>query len=265
VCLCSGILHPSYCTPTDSFGCTLQYPHFDFNPFSPQNTESDDRSICGKVVYSPSRFVYVPSTHSPEFLTSFAREYAPHYPNVKKSDTKFGLDKDKPDPKNLISQKITQIVPGGSLLIWHPRLLHAQEKTPKHDPIEYGNYLGFFPAGSRPQYKEKCGVDELEDRLHSYQNGVAPLLWPSRDRVHYYPARWNNFLNILDSQVKKIPDGHPTLATRYTKNGRKVVYMTQLPQTAYTPPPLTTLGNRVRVGVWARVCVCVFVCLCACV
>ena len=31
-------------------------------------------------------------------------------------------------------------------------------------------------------------MDELEDRVSSYTEGRAPRLWPSLDRIHFYPT-----------------------------------------------------------------------------
>ena len=71
----------------------------------------------------------------------------------------------------------------------HPNLLHGQIKTPRDEPIEYGCYLGYLPAISRDKYRTVCGVDEQTDRKESYQQGCAPKLWPSLDKIHYYPKK----------------------------------------------------------------------------
>ena len=71
----------------------------------------------------------------------------------------------------------------------HPQLLHGQVKTPLGEPIEWGCYLGYLPAVSRDEYSKACGMDELEDRKESYQQGRAPKLWPSLDEIQYYPKR----------------------------------------------------------------------------
>ncbi len=42
--------------------------------------------------------------------------------------------------------------------------------------VEYGCYLGYFPAGARESYKAVCGQDELEDRLESYKKGQVSAL-----------------------------------------------------------------------------------------
>jgi hypothetical protein len=158
-----------------------EFLHFDFNPFAAarlQESDNDDaapKGLCGKVCYTPSRFVYVPATHSHGFLQDFVREYAQHYPNVRPKDTKFGLLQDKPDPLNLVARKRCIPIPSGCLVLWHPRLLHGQMKTPLGDPVEYGNYIGFFPAGSRARYQAVSGVDELQ---------VDPLPSPCSQSAH---------------------------------------------------------------------------------
>ena len=140
-----------------------EFLHFDFNPFAAALSDIEAGvGLCGKVCYTPSRFVYVPGTHSQAFLQDFTSKYRMHYPHVKPSDKKFGLSKDKPDPLNLVSRKCCLSIPGGCLVLWHPRLLHGQMKTPINDPVEYGCYIGFFPAGSRARYQAVAGVDELQ-------------------------------------------------------------------------------------------------------
>jgi len=204
-----------------------EFLHFDFNPFSavhlPETDASAPRGLCGKVCYTQSRFVYVPGTHSREFLEDFVSKYAEHYPNVKASDKKFGLNKDKPDPLNLVAGKRCLVIPRGCLVFWHPRLLHGQMKTPLSDPVEYGSYIGVFPAGARPRYREVSGVDELQDRVRSYREGRAPKLWPSFDAVHFYPKKFDNFPHLMDAYIKKLPPGHPMIASRVTANGVPVL------------------------------------------
>ena len=145
-----------------------QFLHFDFNPFASAHLQESDnndvtpKGLCGKVCYTPSRFVYVPATHSDAFLQDFVSKYAQHYPNVKPKDTKFGLSQDKPDPLNLVARKRCIPIPAGCFVFWHPRLLHGQMKTPLGDPTEYGSYIGFFPAGSRARYQAVSGIDELQ-------------------------------------------------------------------------------------------------------
>ena len=228
--------------------------HFDFNPFSDdQGQDSDATSgLRGKVCYTPSRFVCVPGTHSPAFLQDFANKYALHYPNVKPSDKKFGLAQERPDPLNLVARKRCLPVPSGCAIFWHPRLLHGQMKTPLNDPVEYGAYIGFFPAKPRPRYKAVSGLDELEDRLRSYSEGKAPVLWPSFDKVQFYPKKFDNFPHLMKAYIKKLPADHPMLATRVSPKGVTVTYLQPLALANYQPPALTPLGEESN-----GMCVCV--------
>jgi len=241
-----------------------EFLHFDFNPFaSARQQESDDatpKGLCGKACYTPSRFVYVPATHSREFLEDFASKYEQYYPNVKPNDKKFGLSQDKPNTLDLVARKRCMPIPSGSLIIWHPRLLHGQMKTPIGDPVEYSNYVGFSPAGSRSRYQDVCGVDELQDRLRSYREGTAPILWPSFDKNQFYPKKYANFPHLMQAYIKKLPTAHPMLATRISPKGVTVTFLQPLPLVNYQPPPLTSLGVFMFVGLC--VCACVYVCLC---
>ena len=247
-----------------------EFLHYDFNPFARQKMMNEGgvdvspKGVCGKACYTPSRFVYVEGTHSDDFQKEFVNVYKDLYPNVKMSDKKFGLDAKKPDPLHLAARKRAMAIPAGSVVMWHPRLLHGQMKTPIGDPVEYGNYVGFFPAGSREGYHAVCNVNELKDRLRSYYKGIGPVLWPSFDKVQYYPYRFNNFPHLLQGYIKKLPPGHPMVCTRISGKGLVVPTLKPLPVPGYQPPPLSDLGTSC---LWCRVCSIVSPppqCLCVC-
>ena len=227
-----------------------EFLHWDMNPFlaarSAESAESaESASVCGKVCYTKSRFVCVPRTHTREFHESFVAAYAEYYPNVRESDPKFGLDATKPDPFGLGARKLVIGIERGCAVFWDARLLHGQVKTPLGDPVEYGCYVGYFQAGSRPEYARACGVDELEDRLASYAHGRAPKLWPSFDPIQFYPKRFRNFPKLLQAYIDKMPSDHPSICTRVTKDGKTVPHLEPWPvDPAYTPPPLTELGRK---------------------
>lgn len=228
-----------------------EFLHWDMNPFlAARSAESvESASVCGKVCYTKSRFVCVPRTHTREFHESFVAAYAEYYPNVRESDPKFGLDATKPDPFGLGARKLVVGIERGCAVFWDARLLHGQVKTPLGDPVEYGCYLGYFRAGSRPEYARACGVDELEDRLASYAHGRAPKLWPSFDPIQFYPKRFRNFPKLLQAYIDKMPSDHPSICTRVTKDGKTVPHLEPWPvDPAYTPPPLTELGRKLLGG-----------------
>lgn len=225
-----------------------EFLHWDFNPFTavkhPERPEFEPKGVCGKVVYTESRFVCVPGTHTWKFLEKMTAEYADLYPHVKPGDPKFGLDMEKPDPLNLVARKCRVRIPAGCLIFWNPKLLHGQEKTPLTDQVEYGCYLGMFPAGARERYREVSGKDELVDRMDSFKNGCAPRLWPSFDEIHYYPNSFKRFPNVMDSYIKKMPPNHPMVQERTTKKGVVVKHLVPLPRDDYHPPVLSLLGRR---------------------
>jgi len=225
-----------------------EFLHWDFNPFfqDEEDINAQDQQVCGKMCYTTSRFICVLGSHTQEFIAEMVEEYGPHYPHVKSTDKKFGLSQEKPDPMKLIERKEEIPVGAGEMVIWHPRLLHGQMKTPIGDPVEYGNYLGFFPApeGSREKYKETCGVDELEDRLRSYKEGNAPLLWPSFDKVQFYPKKFNNFPHLMMAYVNKLPAGDPMIMDGFTAKGVPKKYLVPIPQVDYKPPRLSKLGKK---------------------
>jgi hypothetical protein len=243
--------------------------HWDLNPFAAAAgaaaAAASPTQIGGKVCYTDASFICVPGTHRPEFLSEFARIYAPIYPRVtaRSNVPKFGLDQTK-DPLGLFARCVTIDVPAGCVVLWSTRLLHGTVASPKDGPAQYGAYVGFFEAvrgaggagkgpSGRPEYRAKCGVDELDDRLASYVEDRAPLLWPSFDKIHFYPKRFQNFPNILQGYINKMPLGHESITTRMTKGApskppRQVPHITPWPKSApkgaWAPFALSPLGRK---------------------
>ena len=225
-----------------------EFQHWDFNPFfmDKEARRAQKTELCGKVVYTPSRFLCFPKTHKTKFVKEVVEKYAEHYPNVKSSDKKFAFDSKKPDPLNIMGMRTELPLPAGVLLFWSPDLVHGQMKTPIGDPVEYGSYLGFWAKGngSRQKYEDTCGVDELQDRLRSYNEGAAPLLWPSFDKVQFYPKKFDNFPKIMKGYIDKLPDNHPMIADGFTAKGVPKKYLIPVPLVNYTPPVLSELGQK---------------------
>jgi hypothetical protein len=201
--------------------------------------------IQGKFMYVDGSLICVEGTHTNEFLNEFYVAYDPFYPNLSKDKAKFGLDIDKEDPMDLFGKRIEVLIPRGCYVAWHPRLCHGTRKNGINEGIKYGSYVGFNAAGSRPQYKTNCGVDELEDRLRSYNNGEAPLLYGSLDDIHFYPKMWDVFKGGLKSAIAKLPVGHTMIGSRIQQSDGKVVpILVPVPQVGYVPPELTDLGKK---------------------
>jgi len=228
-----------------------EFLHWDFNPFAPSGPAlmglsaggNVVNSVAGKVCYTKSRFVCVPGTHTEDFHKRFNEAYRGIYKSVKESATKFNIIQNREDPFDLKSKRKIIRISGGCMVMWNPLLLHGQTKTPKSSPTEYGTYLGYFTAGSRKKYETISGVGEKQDRIDSYTLGRAPKLWPSLDRIHYYPKRFQNFPKILISYIRKLPKDHPIISSRITKNGKTLPHLIPIPNPEYCPPPLTELGK----------------------
>ena len=219
-----------------------EFLHFDFNPFA--RTISYPSGISGKFCASPGQFVCVPCTHTPEFFEEFVPLYRPLYPAVKETDSKFGLAKTVEDPLHLLQRKRNIPIPAGVIILWNNLLCHGQEKTPHDAPMEMGQYLGFFPAGSRARYFEKCGVDEREDRVQAYLEGRAPILWPSFDKIQFYPKRFDMTPSLMKVYLDKLPAGHPMRGTRTNGCGNEVDILLTPKLVGYKPLPMTKLGKR---------------------
>ena len=207
-----------------------------------------DSAVSGKVMFTDGVFVCVPGTATAAFQAEFKRLYQPLYPNAKVGTAKFALDKSKPDPLGLVGKKVAVKVPAGCAIFWSEWLLHGVQKNPRTAHIQFGMYLGYFPAGARKEYARKAKVDERQDRLESFRRGVAPKLWASFDKIHYYPARYVNFDRMLAPYIAKTRRGYPGLTTRTIKTGARkgevVADIVPVADPGYTPPRLGALGQR---------------------
>ena len=224
-----------------------EFLHGDFNMLFPASDDGEDevKQLCGKVGYTSTQFLCVPKSHTREFQQQVVEQYSEHYPHAKPSDKKFGFDLSKPDPMGLVEKSRLLIVPLGVFLFWKDKLIHGQKKTPINKPVEYGQYLGYWVKGkgSRDEYQATCGVCELDDRLRSYNEGVAPLLWPSFDKIQFYPKKFDNFPNIMKAYIEKLDVGHPMVVNGFMKNGKPKQYLIPMPRVNYVPPVLSELGQ----------------------
>jgi len=221
-----------------------EFLHWDLDPLNIDDEHTESKHVCGKVCYTASRFVCVPGTHTADFFKVFRDQYAQHYANIKAGTPKFAIDFAKPDPLDLVGHGKAYVIPAGCIVMWNDRLLHGQAKTPLSHPIEYGCYVGFRPAVANAKYRIASGIHELEDRLNSYYNGVAPQLWPSLDRVQFYPKRFQNFPKLLQGYIDKMPKGHPSIAERVTAKNKTVAHLIPWRDGAYVPPVLSSLGRK---------------------
>jgi Phytanoyl-CoA dioxygenase (PhyH) len=237
-----------------------EFLHWDI-PFLHMRYARDD-CLAGKVAYTPMSFVCVPGTHLEH--QKICAAYGPLYPNAKATDAKLALDPKKPDPLNLVGRRVSIPLAPGDAVFWSKWLLHGVEKNPlakknKRDSagnhlsggigsIQFGTYIGFMPAVDRPEYKRKAGVSEREDRIASYVEGRAPVLWPSLDRIWYYPFRYVNFHRMLVPYLAKTRPDWPGLTTRVVKSGPNkgmvLPDIVPVPDPHYTPPKLSALGEK---------------------
>jgi hypothetical protein len=222
-----------------------EWLHWD-EPFLKKDWEAPT-SLSGKVAVTDTVFYAVPGTHTREAHDAIVAEYAQHYPHASAQDPKFKLSPEKPDPLDLFGRCRAIFVPAGACIFWSGKLLHGVAKLKRTAPIQMSIYLGFMPAVDRPEYKAIAGISELEDRCQSFYKGCAPTLWPSLDRIHYYPERFRNFHNCLVPYVRKTNPGWPGLTTRTLKNDltRTVWHFVPVLDPNYVPyAGLTLLGKR---------------------
>lgn len=196
--------------------------------------ERTSRHVQGKVAYTPSRFVGVPATHTPEYREYFLSTYNAPKRGVKKTALNaatHGAEFEK--------QRVFEL-PAGCCVFWNSQMLHGQMPTPRDANIELGFYLGFFPA-------EGLDAGVHENRLRSYETGRAPEFWPSGDKIHFYPKLWQCNYDNIERTIQKMPKEHPSIDKRENADGR--VFPDLKPwrpvgyERAYVPPPLTRLGK----------------------
>lgn len=228
--------------------------HWDCTPVLPPDSDHEtwDASpagLHGKVCFTTSTFVAVPGTANEAFRRQFVAQHRALYPNARSGAPKFGLDPAKPDPLGLVDRRAAISVPAGCVVFWSPKLLHGVRRKPKDEAIEFGAYLGFMRAVDRPEYRRLAGgVKERDDRIASYTEGKAPVLWPSLDRIHYFPKRYLNFPRLLAPYYAKTRSDWPGRRTRSIQSGprkgEEVPHMVAVRTVAYKRPRLTPLGER---------------------
>jgi hypothetical protein len=207
-------------------------------------------ALGGKVGFTATEFVCVPGTNTEDAHADIVEHYARHYPHAKASDAKFALDPSVPDPLSLARRRVAVQVPAGCLVLWSKWTLHGVCANPREAAIQFGAYLGWFKAESRPEYARRAegGISERQDRIESYLRGRAPALWPSLDPIWYYPKRYLNFGRLLAPYVAKTRPDWPGLTTRAIKTGarkgERVPHLVPVLDPDYAPPALTELGER---------------------
>jgi len=249
--------------PTEGDNAFLHWDLQKFGPYQP------DTSVQGKVLYSTGQFVCVPGSHTEKFHDLFNREYRSAYSEmIRKNLAMTKLDPEKPDPLDLISKTCSFRIPAGCCVFWSTNLLHGHKKTPRYAGPEFGMYLGYMMKNDRPAYKkiadkvkaadiETYGTEselwnrpttEIEDRIYSYEHGVAPILWPSLEPIQFYPKKFRNYPTILAAYVSrmKAEDQQKYLRVREIGTdgeGRMGYDLLPWENIPYVPYPLSPLGR----------------------
>jgi len=227
----------------------MEFLHWDMNPFKFKESDPFDvTGVSGKVVATDTEFVMVPGSHTKETHREIVKHYEKLYKGVRPNADKVALDPAKPDPLNLKGRAHVVRVPAGCAVFWDPRLLHGVRPSPRDAGLQFGFYFGAMTDIDRQEYETKAGVSERADRIRSFQEGLMPKLWPSLDRVHFYPDRYNNFPIMLNRFVKNTPDDWPGLVERTVQSGELegAMYLAfeEVPDPDYVAPVLTPHGER---------------------
>lgn len=214
-----------------------EFLHLDLN-LEKALEEDLPNMMQGKVCYTNSTFVLVPGSHKK------LKEISEKYKKEKKNQTKYSFEGQE-DHLDLNTRKITIAVPAGHAIFWDSRLVHGTRKLGSNACIQYGAYIGFRPAGNRPDYFKKTKKHELEDRLSSYRKGKMPKLFPSLDKIHFYPNKWNNFTANLKTFVNKLDTGKELMIQEHKLQKKDETILLLIPerQEDYEAPPLNELGQ----------------------
>ena len=180
---------------------------------NPPIKKTPENEIKGKAVYTDSQFVCIPGSHTPEFYQGFARYKKDYGFQAEMAHKWKGIDFSSGgiDPLALEGEKRVYTLPAGSVVFWSSKLLHGEETSPKKAPIEFGMFFGYMIKESRRRlvtgymreakkrvayvnqrfmgqgYLNGRPLHELEDRVWSFENGCAPLLFSNLDPVCFYP------------------------------------------------------------------------------
>lgn len=212
--------------------------HWDCDPRA--QTSDADSHIQGKVLFTPSKFVCVPGTHTKKFLDEFYPLYDPLYPKRPAGQAMYGLDPAR-DPLGLFEQERAFTVPARSLVLWNTKLLHGHPKLRRDEGISFGCYLGFHP---------EISAAERAVRQALHREGAVPQKWPSGAAISFFPRKYYNFPKVFESMViKKLSEQarEQLLATRVTTKGDivKSVRPWGWKPGSYTPFDFTPLGKRI--------------------
>lgn len=218
-----------------------EFAHMDFNWWH----SVQQKGIAGLVAYTDLQFLCVPGTHTEEFGTMFKEQY----PKSKK--TVYVLDEEN-DPMSLVQFMETINVPAGCWVIWDSKLVHATKKTSIKSPVVYGAYLGFMVKSEEREqaYADACEKEEFpritesEDRIRSYENGVAPYLWPSLGPIRYLPKQYYFCNHLTETAIARLPKDSTRITTRVQKNGKTVPHLLPVVNKNYFKPKLTPLGEK---------------------
>lgn len=221
--------------------------HWDADPFHWDNDgRADTLGFHCLVAFSDLTTVFsTETTWTKEWVTRFRELYAP----LRNAEPQAKVHIKDHDPLNLRDKWQYIKVPAGSIIIWSNKLLHSSYKNTS-DQIIYGMYHGYQKAEDRKEMANpELGLNQTEDRLRAYKTGQMPYKYPSGDKTHYIPARWQNFPKIVASYQRRLPQdceqAQQTRILQYGPNKGKVVpFMYEPLPVGYHPPPLSDLGKR---------------------
>jgi len=234
-----------------------EFWHFDWNLWNRLLAiwakEKEEVSVAGKMMYTDSSLKFKKGTHTNKWLLEFYRVYQQIYETQFKSKgPKFSLNPQYEDPLNLMDDTDSvYFIPAGCMVLFDPRGLHGVSRTDINGPTEYGHYQGYMRAERTPeriaQYLKKADIDEIDDRVRSYEEGRAPELWPSLDTVHFYCAMFDTRPPLMQVYLDKLPPVHAMRGTRRGAgdNSHKTYDILNTPgNPGYVKPALDVFGER---------------------
>lgn len=212
--------------------------HWDNDPFHWDNDGRADTDGFHAIVAISNVTVSLSTerTWTKAWVKKFRRDYAAL--KKKKRQAKISVPADA-DVQQLHDDAKWQsiIVPAGSMIVWSNRLLHSASKN-KTKRIVYGMYHSYQ---LHSKVTDKC----ISDMQSSYHTGKMPSWYPSGDKTHYMPFKWQNFPKIVAKFIERFPHGHERGShIRVVRStGQQVPTLVEPSPLHYKKPKLTSLGQ----------------------
>ena len=213
-----------------------EFLHVDLNGKCLTHPRSGHEGLQGKYMATKGSFLMSAGSH--KMSTDDWAKYMTE-DKIPRGD-KFSI-KEENDPSQLWAKQTLVLLEPGDLILWSPYLVHGVMKN-KTRLAALGWYISFNvkPSADAPQREKDAFSQRVGDMLRCWLTGDRPDCFPSGDKVHTYPARYKNYIKMLEKKVSVMSHDHPNwhFFTRKNGKGDSVPDVTWVPFPYYKPPPI---------------------------